>query len=171
MTTHETATFERLFEAIRRFTFDAPNDEPSGPTEEALSALGESIKLRDMPPIELEFGRVLASLADNCEELCEAASACFDVVDFKGEPNQTPRRSIELDRELFVFHSMQDWVDDGREWYAACAARGVLVYDTIAIDAVGRVVRSGREFRIANEEGTYPITVYALDRGAWGVAS
>ena len=67
---------------------------------------------------------------------------------------------MQLGPELFRFESMQEWVNKGRSWYATC---GYHINDLITLDAVGRVVRRGAHFSRAEEEGAYPVSVYAID--------
>ena len=69
-------------------------------------------------------------------------------------------RTITVGDPLFEFDSKQHWVNKGRSWYATCGYR---LHEVIALDAIGRVVVSGKEFMRAEDEGTYPVTVYPID--------
>lgn len=70
-----------------------------------------------------------------------------------------PTVNIQLGDYLFCFTSKQDWINHARSRFACC---GVPRGKYIAIDAVGRVCEKGLEFSRAENEGTYPITVYKL---------
>lgn len=71
-----------------------------------------------------------------------------------------PELTIRVGGALFRFLSKQHWVDKGRSWYATCGFRP---HELITLDAAGRVCRTGAEFMRAEEEGTYPISVYPID--------
>lgn len=60
---------------------------------------------------------------------------------------------------LFEFDTFTKWVNKGASWYTNC---GVPPRDTIAVDAVGRVCSLGRDFHRAEDEGTFPVKVYAI---------
>jgi len=68
-------------------------------------------------------------------------------------------REVVILRELFKFSSYVQWTNKGRSWYANS---GVRTYRTMALDAKGRVVLSGREFLRAEAEDSYPVTVYQV---------
>lgn len=70
-----------------------------------------------------------------------------------------PRVNVELGEELFSFSSKQDWINKARSKFACC---GVPRGQYICIDAAGRVCTKGLEFMRAEQEGTYPVTVYKL---------
>ncbi|MGK7896439.1 MAG: hypothetical protein AB4372_23185 [Xenococcus sp. (in: cyanobacteria)] len=63
--------------------------------------------------------------------------------------------TINIDRELFRFKNKQEWVNKASSWYSTC---GVDLEDTIAVDSIGRVMRTGHHFAIAE----YPVIVYLL---------
>lgn len=63
--------------------------------------------------------------------------------------------SVKVDRELFSFHSEQDWVNKARSRYANC---GVQKGHYITVDAAGHVMHMGLCFKHA----AYPVTVYQL---------
>jgi len=63
--------------------------------------------------------------------------------------------SIQIKRELFSFHSEQDWVNKAKSRYANC---GVQRGFYITVDAAGHVIHQGLCFKHA----TYPVTVYEL---------
>lgn len=162
----------RLLDAIRRFTFDAPNDEPNGPLEQALVDMSRLMnKLHHVRTGNAEVDATIAELADCAGRWCfhsaedatrlrESAEELFPGEDFKGTPSETLHRAVELGEPLFSFHSREHWENKGRELYATC---GFTNHDIITLDAIGRVVVSGREFTRAKDEGTYPITVYPID--------
>lgn len=68
--------------------------------------------------------------------------------------------AIQTGELLFQFDSEQQWVNKGRSWYATS---GVATCDTVAIDRAGRICTRGKHFMRAEKEGTYPISVYAID--------
>lgn len=60
---------------------------------------------------------------------------------------------------LLEFHSHTEWVNKATRWYRNC---GVHSARTIAVDSVGRVCATGREFMRARDEGTFPVKVYEI---------
>ena len=62
---------------------------------------------------------------------------------------------LGVKRQLFSFHSKQDWVNKARHRYANCGVRKDFY---ITIDALGRVMHMGKCF----ENASYPVTVYEL---------
>lgn len=66
---------------------------------------------------------------------------------------------IRIKRELFRFHSQQDWVNKAQSRYANC---GVPKGYYITVDAVGHVMHMGKCFMAAEKNGLYPVTVYEL---------
>ena len=76
-----------------------------------------------------------------------------------------PKQSSELNvllsfsRKLFEFHSKLHWVNKAQGWFANC---GVPKHRYIAVDSAGRVCTSGKEFMRAEEENTYPVSVYEI---------
>lgn len=153
----------RLVQAIRRFTWDAPNDQPNGETEAAILDLETALTGGDLDAARRAFSVMMRASADDVTELREAAEIAIPGVDFKGEPNPTPCRSVMLGAPLFSFDSLQQWINKGRSWYATC---GFGEYDIVTLDAIGRVVKKGAEFTRADREGTYPITVYPINPDA-----
>lgn len=69
------------------------------------------------------------------------------------------RLSVKVKRELFKFHSQQEWVNKGKSWYANCGVRQGFY---LTVDAAGHVVHMGKCFMEATAQGLYPITVYEL---------
>lgn len=67
--------------------------------------------------------------------------------------------SVRVTRELFRFHSQQDWVNRAKHLYANC---GVKPGFYLAVDAAGHVIHMGRCFMAAERRGLYPVTVYEL---------
>lgn len=68
--------------------------------------------------------------------------------------------TVKLKREMFAFSSKSQWINKARSWFAIC---GVPKSRYIAIDAAGRICVSGKEFTRAQDESTYPVTVYEID--------
>ena len=68
--------------------------------------------------------------------------------------------TVKLKREMFSFSSKSQWVNKAASWFANC---GVPKSRYLAIDTAGRVCVSGKEFMRAQDESTYPITVYEID--------
>lgn len=65
--------------------------------------------------------------------------------------------ALELGPELFRFESHASWVNHAsRAW----AKHSIAVNDTLCIDAKGRHCFIGRDFRIAHEDGAFPVTVH-----------
>ena len=71
--------------------------------------------------------------------------------------------TVRVGPELFRFESKQQWVNKGKGWYESARLSGIPSHDTIALDARARVVRSGREFMRAEQDGAYPVIVYCLE--------
>lgn len=63
---------------------------------------------------------------------------------------------LGVKRELFSFHSKQDWVNKAKNRYANCGVRKDFY---ITLDALGRVMHMGKCF----ENASYPVTVYELE--------
>jgi hypothetical protein len=63
--------------------------------------------------------------------------------------------NLQLKRELFSFHSKQDWVNKAQSRYSKCGVRKGFY---ITLDALGRVMHMGKCF----ENASYPVTVYEL---------
>ena len=66
---------------------------------------------------------------------------------------------IRIKRELFKFHSQQDWVNKAQSRYANC---GVPKGYYITVDSAGHVMHMGKCFMAAEKNGLYPVTVYEL---------
>lgn len=67
--------------------------------------------------------------------------------------------SIKVRRELFRFHSEQEWINKGKSWYARSGVdRGFY----ITVDAGGHVIHMGKCFMEATKRGLYPVVVYEL---------
>ena len=66
---------------------------------------------------------------------------------------------IRIKRELFKFHSQQDWVNKAQSRYANC---GVPKGYYITVDSAGHVMHMGRCFMEATRQDAYPVTVYEL---------
>jgi hypothetical protein len=72
----------------------------------------------------------------------------------------TPERvSVRVKRELFRFHSQQEWENKAKSWYANCGVRQGFY---MAVDAQGHVMHMGRCFMAATERSLYPVVVYEL---------
>lgn len=67
---------------------------------------------------------------------------------------------IKIKRELFSFHSIQDWINKGQSRYANC---GVKQGHYITVDANGHIMHIGKCFLAAKEANAYPVTVYELE--------
>ncbi len=63
--------------------------------------------------------------------------------------------TINIDRELFRFKNKQEWVNKASSWFSSC---GVSSGNYIAVDSIGRVMRAGHHFAIAE----YPVIIYLL---------
>lgn len=55
------------------------------------------------------------------------------------------------------FDSHAQWVNMASRWLTRHPDYHEQFYRAICFDNIGRICRSGREFRIADEEGTFPI--------------
>lgn len=58
---------------------------------------------------------------------------------------------------LFEFSSFQDWVNKAQSRFANAGVRG---QDTLCIDAKGRLLQKGKEFKRARDVDSFPIKVY-----------
>ncbi len=67
---------------------------------------------------------------------------------------------IVVGEKLFEFASQIEWVNKAKSWYANS---GVATCDTVAVDERGRICTRGKHFMRADEQGAYPISVYAVD--------
>lgn len=71
--------------------------------------------------------------------------------------------AVTLGRELFAFKSHAEWCDTARWRFERC---GELLADTVCLDAKGRICTRGLHFAQADEEGAFPIVVYAVREAA-----
>ena len=62
---------------------------------------------------------------------------------------------IKVKRELFRFHSKQDWSKQGKSWYANAGVRRGYY---ITLDAAGHVMHIGKCFN----DAAYPVICYEL---------
>lgn len=69
--------------------------------------------------------------------------------------SDTATIAIRVKRELFRFHSEQDWINKGHSRYTKC---GVHKDYYITVDAAGHVMHMGKCFKQAN----YPVICYEL---------
>lgn len=76
-----------------------------------------------------------------------------------GLSDLTAGLGIKIKRELFRFHSQQEWVNKAQSWYANC---GVRKGHYITVDAAGHVMHMGKCFMEAEKQGLYPVIVYEL---------
>lgn len=67
--------------------------------------------------------------------------------------------TLTVGPHLFDFNSHTEWVNKATNWYRNC---GVHSARTIAVDSVGRVCATGREFMRARDEGAFPVKVYQI---------
>lgn len=70
------------------------------------------------------------------------------------------QRTVILGPALFLFSSFDDWIDTAKVKFATS---GVVSFDTICIDSIGRVCKCGQEFMRARDDGTFPVIVYHID--------
>lgn len=66
-----------------------------------------------------------------------------------------PSLAIKIKRELFRFHSKQDWVNKAQSRYSDC---GVRRGHYITVDAAGHVMHMGKCF----DDAAYPVICYEL---------
>lgn len=66
---------------------------------------------------------------------------------------------INIGEKLFDFLSHHDWVNNAKDRFAQY---GVHDWDVILLDADMRVCKNGAHFRIADQQGTFPISVHRL---------
>jgi len=67
------------------------------------------------------------------------------------------RIEIEVSEAKFEFASISDWRDRAESLHSA---HDLSMYNSIAIDALGRICSLGRDFLRAQTEGAYPVKVY-----------
>ena len=65
---------------------------------------------------------------------------------------------VELGEKLFEFSSQQDWINRAQRAWNRLGLRADK--DTVVIDTKGRICRIGRDFMIADDDSSYPISVY-----------
>jgi hypothetical protein len=73
------------------------------------------------------------------------------------------RLEILVGQELFSFTSEHDWLDHAPQRFGKHFHRGQSEYDSICIDAKGRVCTRGAHFMRATKDGAYPIRVYEIE--------
>ena len=66
---------------------------------------------------------------------------------------------IQVEKELFSFHSEQDWINKAKSRYANC---GVQRGYYLTVDANGHVLHMGKCFTEAKKANAYPVRVYQL---------
>jgi len=67
--------------------------------------------------------------------------------------------AVQLGQKLFEFASKQDWINRGqRIWRVHRATDG----RALAIDTKGRICQMGAHFSRAENDGSYPISVYRV---------
>lgn len=66
---------------------------------------------------------------------------------------------IQVEKELFSFHSEQDWINKAQSRYAGCGVRKGMY---ITVDANGHVLHMGKCFAEATKANAYPVRVYQL---------
>lgn len=72
--------------------------------------------------------------------------------------------AIKVKRELFSFHSEQDWINKAQSCYAnCCVPKGYY----LTVDANGHVLHMGKCFMAATKANAYPVKVYELQTN-WG---
>lgn len=71
-----------------------------------------------------------------------------------------PSLNIQVGKLLFSFSSQADWINHAPTRFRQC---GLHLNETICLDAKGRICISGKQFRIAEEQQTYPVDVYAIE--------
>lgn len=65
--------------------------------------------------------------------------------------------SLQLGPKLFEFQSFNDWVNHAQ---TAWKRAGVRSDHTLCIDTKGRHCAIGRDFMIARDDGSFPVSVY-----------
>lgn len=64
---------------------------------------------------------------------------------------------------VFSFRSKQDWVNKGPQIWRR---HGATSANTICVDQKGRLVQRGEHFQRAQDDGSYPVTVYWTQPGS-----
>lgn len=75
------------------------------------------------------------------------------------EVEATNEITILVGEEMFSFDSCQHWVNKAKGWYARFGATS---RNSVAVDSMGRICTSGKEFERAESEGTFPVRVYNI---------
>ena len=65
---------------------------------------------------------------------------------------------IKLGPERFRFETYIRWVNKAAGWFEQLTPTQRRY--SICVDAKGRICNTGREFKIAHDEGAFPIVVY-----------
>lgn len=66
---------------------------------------------------------------------------------------------IRFKQKAFQFSSFNNWCDKARRKFAGC---GIPKHRLICVDTKGRICVQGSDFRRAEDEGCYPISVYEV---------
>lgn len=69
------------------------------------------------------------------------------------------KKEIYVSEKLFEFTDYQDWIVNGRDKFKNS---DTTIFNTICIDSLGRICRSGKDFSTAANENTYPIEVFLI---------
>lgn len=67
--------------------------------------------------------------------------------------------TIEVGDALFEFTSFQNWVNTARRKFERAGVKG---YEVICLDTKGRICERGLHFKVARDDGSFPVTVYAI---------
>ena len=67
---------------------------------------------------------------------------------------------IKLGCVRLEFRNHAHWVNKAKSWFEKLTSQQIA--DSVCVDAAVRICRIGGDFEVADKEGTFPVTVYAI---------
>ena len=96
------------------------------------------------------------------DDIIDAAVEATLAVLPQHRPEQPNELRIRTTRVLFEFSSLDDWTRNAQRRYRMQFDPPASQLCMLAVDSRGRVCASGRHFREAEEDHTYPVKVYEV---------
>jgi hypothetical protein len=102
------------------------------------------------PPLyrELQFAKIAEKMR------------ALKIEDPAAKPDAPSKVMVWVGEVMFQFKSYRDWYDNAQNWFNDIGKRN---HQFICIDCAGRVCTTGQHSRRADDDGTFPITVYAIE--------
>lgn len=102
------------------------------------------------------------------EQVLNCLHGVFKMMDLKPRMVKTPPKTEVQKEFLFLFNNYQEWVDKAQQFFEPYQnpETKTITADTriICLDMNGNCLTTGKDFRIADERGNYPVKAYRLIR-------